>query len=180
MSGEVIGVGLSGMKLRVNAALAVGETVKLRVALPRGGGELEIAAVVLRRGPGGINVAFGRLLFEAPESVETFGPTWDLRRRAERVGIALPVEIEGHSGATMARTVDLSAAGARVAAAGRLTPGEMVTVKLTPEDAQGPMRIRAVVWEVAARGAVLLFANLAVRDFTRLRSYIDWLLVHRT
>ena len=35
------------------------------------------------------------------------------------------------------------------------------------------MRIRAVVWEVDARGAVLVFANLAVDDFARLRAYVD-------
>jgi hypothetical protein len=70
--------------------------------------------------------------------------------------------------------------GARVATDNRLTPGDMVAVKLTPKDNQGPMRIRAVVWEVDARGAVLVFANLAVNDFARLRSYIDALLVHHS
>jgi hypothetical protein len=33
---------------------------------------------------------------------------------------------------------------------------------------------------VDARGAVLVFANLAVHDFLRLRSYIDSLLVQRS
>jgi hypothetical protein len=42
------------------------------------------------------------------------------------------------------------------------------------------MRIRAVVWEVDAQGAVLVFVNLDVHDFTRLRSYVDSLLVHRS
>ena len=45
---------------------------------------------------------------------KVFVPTWDLRRRAERVGIELPVQIEGHAGTTNGHTVDLSAVGARV------------------------------------------------------------------
>jgi PilZ domain-containing protein len=90
------------------------------------------------------------------------------------------VQIDGHAGTSEGRTVDLSVVGARVATAHRLTPGDMVAVKFTLNDAQGPMRIRAVVWEVDARGAVLVFANLDVHDFTRLRSYVDSLLVHRT
>jgi c-di-GMP-binding flagellar brake protein YcgR len=179
VTGEVIDVSLSGMKLRVNSDVAVGEAVKLRVTLPRDGGEIEIAAEVVRRDPGGIGVDFGKLPVGAAERVKAFVPTWDLRRRAERVGIELPVQIEGHAGNTHGHTVDLSSVGARVATDERLTPGDMVVVTVTPEDTQGPMRIRAVVWEVDARGAVLVFANLAVPDFTRLRSYIDSLLAPR-
>jgi c-di-GMP-binding flagellar brake protein YcgR len=180
VTGEVIDVSLSGMKLRVNSNVAVGEAVKLRVTLPRDGGELEIAAEVVRRDPGGIGVDFGKLPAGAAERVKAFVPTWDLRRRAERVGVELPVQIEGHAGTTRGRTVDLSAVGARVATEDRLTPGDMVAVQVTPKDSQGPMRIRAVVWEVDARGAVLVFANLAVHDFARLRAYIDSLLVPRS
>jgi c-di-GMP-binding flagellar brake protein YcgR len=180
VSGEVIDVSLSGMKVRVNSNVAVGEAVKLRVTLPRDGGELEIAAEVVRRDPGGIGVDFGKLPARTTERVKGFVPTWDLRRRAERVAVDLPVQIEGHAGTTKGRTVDLSAVGARVATEDRLTPGDMVAVTVTTEDSQGPMRIRAVVWEVDARGAVLVFANLAVHDFVRLRAYIDSLLVPRT
>jgi c-di-GMP-binding flagellar brake protein YcgR len=179
VTGEVIDVSLSGMKLRVNSTVAVGEAVKLRVTLPRDGGQLEISAEVVRRDPGGIGVDFGKLPAAAAERVKVFVPTWDLRRRAERVGIELPVQIEGHAGTTNGHTVDLSAVGARVTSDERLTPGDMVAVTVTPEDSLGPMRIRAVVWEVDSRGAVLVFANLAVHDFARLRSYIDSLLVPR-
>ena len=180
VTGYVIDVSLSGTKLRVNSNVAVGEAVKLRVTLPRDGGELEISAAVVRRDPGGIGVDFGKLPVGTADRVKAFVPTWDLRRRAERVGIDLPVQIEGRVGTTKGRTVDLSAVGARVATDDRLTPGDMVAVKLTPKDSQGPMRIRAVVWDVDARGAVLVFANLGVSDFVRLRSYIDSLLVHRS
>src|SRR6266481_2384124 len=116
-----------------------------RVTLPRDGGEIEIAAEVVRRDPGGIGVDFGKLPVGAAERVKAFVPTWDLRRRAERVGIELPVQIEGHAGNTHGHTVDLSSVGARVATDERLTPGDMIVVTVTPEDTQGPMRIRAVV-----------------------------------
>jgi hypothetical protein len=149
------------------------------VTLPRDGGQLEISAEVVRRDPGGIGVDFGKLPADTVERVKVFVPTWDLRRRAERVGIELPVQIEGHAGTTNGHTVDLSAVGARVTSDDRLTPGDMVAVTVTPKDSLGPMRIRAVVWEVDSRGAVLVFANLAVHDFARLRSYIDSLLVPR-
>jgi hypothetical protein len=179
VTGEVIDVSLLGMKLRVTSSVAVGESVKLRVTLPRNGGELEILAEVVRRDPGGIGVDFARLPVGAADRLKAFVPTWDLRRRADRVKIELPLQIEGQAGTTKGRTVDLSAVGARVATDDRLTPGDMIAVKLNPEDGQGPLRIPAVVWEGDARGAVLVFANLGVSDFVRLRSYIHSLLVHR-
>jgi c-di-GMP-binding flagellar brake protein YcgR len=114
VTGDVIDVSLSGMKLRVNSNVALGEAVELRVPLPRDGGELEISAEVVRRDPGGIGLDFGKLRVGAAERVKAFVPTWDLRRRAERVGIELPVQIEGHAGTTKGRTGDLSAVGARV------------------------------------------------------------------
>ena len=57
---------------------------------------------------------FGKLPIGAVDRVTAFVPTWDLRRRAERLGIELPVHIEGHAGTTKGRTVDLSAVGVRV------------------------------------------------------------------
>jgi hypothetical protein len=41
------------------------------------------------------------------------------------------------------------------------------------------MSIRAVVWEVDARGSVLVFANLSTGDFARLRAYVDSFLLSR-
>jgi len=35
------------------------------------------------------------------------------------------------------------------------------------------------VWEVDARGSVLVFANLSTADFSRLRAYVDSLLLAR-
>jgi len=179
VTGEVIDVSLSGMKLRVNTDVVVGDAVKLRVTLPREAGELEVTAEVVRRDPGGIGVDFGTLPPAAALKVKAFMPTWDLRRRAERVGLELPIQVQGHETTTKGRTVDLSAVGARVTTETGLTPGDMVAATFTPKDGQGPMQIRAVVWEVDARGAVLVFANLPLHDFVRLRSFVDSLLARR-
>jgi len=180
ITGEVIDVSLSGMKLRVGADVVVGDAVMLRVTLPRGAGDMEISALVVRRDPEGIGVNFGRLSAEQADRFKPFVPTWDLRRRAQRVDVELPVQIEGHDFVTEGRTVDLSAVGGRVTADERLIPGATVAVKLSPKDGHGPMSIRAVVWEVDSRGAVLVFANLRVTDFVRLRSYVDSLLLRRS
>jgi len=178
-SGGVIDVSLSGMQVRVGTRLVVGDAVTLRVTLPRGGGDLEISAEVVRRDPECIGVDFRRLPAALADRFKPFLPTWDLRRRAERVGVELPVQIEGLGAVTKGRTVDLSAVGGRVTTEERLTPGDMVVLKLTPKDGRGPMRIRAVVWEVDARGAVLVFANLVANDFARLRGYVHSLLARR-
>lgn len=179
VTGEVIDVSLSGMKLRVAAHVAVGADVTVQVTLPRGAGDIEVAAQVIRRDPEGIGVTFGGLPAAQTERLKPFVPTWDLRRRAERVGVELPIRVEGHDGATEGHTVDLSAVGGRVIIEASLTPGNLVVATLTPKDGQGPMRIRAVVWEVDARGSVLVFANLSTADFTRLRAYVDSLLLSR-
>ena len=55
----------------------------------------------------------------------------------------------------------------------------MVAATFTPKDGQGAMQVRAVVWEVDARGAVLVFASLSLHDFVRLRSFVDSLLARK-
>lgn len=179
VTAEVIDVSLAGMKLRVASQVLVGDAVKLRVTLPRGAGDIEISAQVVRRDPEGVGVDFGRLSPEQEARFKPFVPTWDLRRRAERVAVDLPVHIEGVETVTKGRTVDLSAVGGRVTTEERLTAGTMVAVTIAPDDGHGPMSIRAVVWDVDARGAVLVFANLPAPDFVRLRSYVESLLVRR-
>ena len=179
VTAEVIDVSLSGMKLRVASRVLVGDAVKLRVTLPRGAGDIEISAQVVRRDPEGVGVDFGRLPPEQAARFKPFVPTWDLRRRAERVEVDLPVHIEGVETVTKGRTVDLSAVAGRVTTEERLTAGAMVAVTIAPNDGHGPMSIRAVVWDVDASGAVLVFANLPATDFVRLRSYVESLLVRR-
>jgi hypothetical protein len=174
--GEVIDVSLSGLKLRAEAQALRGEAVRLRVTLPRGGGEVDISARIVRRDADGIAVEFGRLAPAASDRLKPLLPTWELRRRAARVGIELPIRIEGRDGPTEGQTIDLSAFGGRVKTHRRLTPGDMVAVQLVPRDGLGVMSVRAVVWEADTQGGVLVFANLATTDFVRLRSYVDSLL----
>lgn len=178
-TGEVIDVSLSGMKLRVGAQMAVGGRVTVRVSLPRGGGDIEISAQVVRRDPEGIGVAFGALSRAQRERFRPLLPTWDLRRRAERVGVEIPVQVEGHDLATEGHTADLSIVGGRVTTVAPLTAGSRVVVRLAPKDGSGPMSIQAVVWEADTRGAVLVFANVAAADFARLRSLVDSLRARR-
>ena len=178
VAAEVIDVSLSGMKLRVASQVLVGDAVKLRVTLPRGAGDIEISAQVVRRDPDGIGVDFGRLPPEQAARFKLFVPTWDLRRRAERVDVDLPVHIDGAETVTRGRTVDLSVVGGRVTTEERLTAGAMVAVRITPNDGHGPLSIRAVVWEADADSAVLVFANLPATDFVRLRAYVESLARH--
>jgi hypothetical protein len=179
VTGEVIDVSLSGMKLRVSAQVVVGGDVTVQVTLPRGAGAIEVAAHVIRRDEEGVGLTFGGLPAAQRDRFKPFVPTWDLRRRAERVGVELSIHVEGHDIATLGHTVDLSAVGGRVLTEASLTPGNLVALTLTPKDGQGPMSIRAVVWEVDARGSVLVFANLSTADFSRLRAYVDSLLLAR-
>jgi len=179
-TGEVIDVSLSGMKLRVATLAPVGDALKLRVTLPHDAGRIDVAAQIVRRDAEGIGVDFGGLPAETAERFMPFVPTWDLRRRAERVEVELPVRIEGRDLVIEAHTLDLSAVGGRVATRERLTPGDMVAVQLAPRDGLGVMSIRAVVWDADARGAVLVFANLPATDFIRLRTYVDSLLPRRS
>src|SRR5215510_10190655 len=179
-TGEVIDVSLSGMKLRVATLAPVGDALRLRATLPRGAGQVEVAAQIVRRDAEGIAVDFGGLPSEVAQRFTPFVPTWDLRRRAERVEIELPVRIEGRDLLVEGRTLDLSAVGGRVSTRERLTPGDMVAVQLAPRDGLGLMSIRAVVWDADDRGAVLVFANLSATDFIRLRTYVDSLLRRRS
>jgi hypothetical protein len=179
VTGEVIDVSLSGMKIRVSANVDVGDAVKLRVTLPRDAGELEMLAEVVRRDPGGIGVDFGTLPPDMAQKVKSFAPTGDMRRRAERVAVEMPVELRGHDITTTGRTVDLSAFGARIITESPITPGDIVVATFTPTDGRGSMEVRAVVWEVDARGAVLVFANLSIQEFVRLRAFVDSLRARR-
>lgn len=179
-AGEVIDVSLSGLKFRVGPEVAVGDAVRLRLTLPHGGGDIEVAAQVVRRDPEGVGVEFGALTPAQADRLKAVVPTWDMRRRAERVKIELPVRIEGHGAATEGRTMDLSAYGGRIITQERLTPGDLVTALLVPKDGLGPLRVRAVVWEADAHRAVLVFANVPAADFVRLRSYVDSLLARRS
>src|SRR5215475_1630315 len=176
---EVVDVSLSGLKLRIGREIVVGDAVRLRLTLPHGGGDIEVSAQIVRRDPDGVGVNFGTLSPALADRLKAVVPTWDMRRRAERVEINLPIRIDGHDGTTEGRTMDLSAFGGRITTQESLTAGDMVTALFVPKDGLGPMRVRAVVWDAAGNGAVLVFANLPAADFVRLRSYVDSLVSRR-
>src|SRR4029453_9103544 len=179
VTGEVIDVSLSRMNPRGAPHVGVGGDVTVQMTLPRGAGDIEGGGQVTPRDSEGIGVTFGRLPVAQTDRLKPFVPTWDLRRRAVRVGVELPIHVEGHDVATEGHTVDLSVAGGRVITLASLTPGNLVALTLSPNDGKGPMSIRAVVWEVDARGSVLVFANLSTAAFARLRAYVDSLLLSR-
>jgi hypothetical protein len=175
VSGEVLDVSLSGMKVRTGSEAAVGSPVTLRVTLPNGAGRLEVAATVVRRDHEGIGVAFLKLSEFDAEPLAPYVSMGDLRRRAPRVPVNLPVRVEGGSeGTAWGHTVDLSASGSRVVVDKALVPGDVVVMELPGADGGSPLRLPAVVWEAYSGGAVVVFANLAQPEFTRLTQYVEY------
>jgi len=75
VTGEVIDVSLSGMKLRVGAHVVVGGDVTVQVTLPRGAGDIEVAGQVIRRDSEGIGVTFGGLPAAQADRFKPFVPT---------------------------------------------------------------------------------------------------------
>jgi hypothetical protein len=70
------------------------------------------------------------------------------------------------------KTLDLSAFGARIATDLDLKPGDFAKLEFRPEADGDSLRLSAVVWSLADRGAVFVFANLRMSDFTRLNHYV--------
>lgn len=174
VSGEVIDVSLSGMKLRTASEAAVGSNVTLRVTLPADAGRIEVIARVVRRDREGMALAFLKLSDVDVERVTPFVSPADIRRRFPRVAVTLPIRIEGGSAGTAEGvTVDLSASGTRVITDRTLVPGDVVVLDLPGSGELWPLRLPAVVWEAYVGGAVLVFANLAQPEFLRLREYVE-------
>jgi len=96
-----------------------------------------------------------------------------MRRRFPRVPVSLPMRVEGGSAGTASgHTVDLSASGGRVLTDQPLVDGDVVVIELPARPGLDRLRLPAVVWEAYEGGAVLVFANLDSREFTRLQEYI--------
>jgi hypothetical protein len=173
VSGEVVDVSLSGMKVRTESEAPVGSNVTLRVTLPGEAGRIEVVAAVVRRDRDGVGVAFLKLSEADAERVAPFVSPGDIRRRARRVPVTLPIRIEGSSeGSAEGFTVDLSTAGTRIRTDRTLVPGDVVVLELPGDEGGTTLRLPAVVWEAYAGGAVLVFANLAQPEFLRLGDYV--------
>lgn len=174
LSGEVVNVSLSGMKVRSDTEAPVGSIVTVRVTLPGDTGRLEMVGTVARRDGESVGVAFLKVSDSPAGRVAPFVSRGDMRRRFPRVPVSLPIRIEGGSqGSADGQTVDLSASGGRVVTDQRLIEGDVVVLEL-PAQAEGDrLRLPAIVWESYVGGAVLEFANLAPGDFRRLQDYVS-------
>ena len=162
VSGEVVNLSLSGMKVRSDTEAAANSIVTVRVTLPGDAGRLEMVGTVVRRDRESIGVAFLKMSDSPAGRVTPFVSRSDMRRRFPRVPVSLPIRVEGGSAGTASgHTVDLSASGGRVR-----TDHHHVAIY------QGLIGPHAVVWEAYEGGAVLVFANLDSREFTRLQEYI--------
>ncbi|HET7876668.1 MAG TPA: PilZ domain-containing protein [Methylomirabilota bacterium] len=175
VSGEVMDVSLSGMKVKTDCDAPVGSAITLRVTLPSEAGRVEVVATVVRRDEEGIGVAFLKLSEVDASRVAPFVSSAEIRRRSPRVQVNLPVRIEGGSaGTAYGHTVDISASGSRLVLDRIMVPGDMVVLELPGADRGTPLRLPAVIWEAYSGGAVLVFANLAQPEFTRLRDYVNY------
>ena len=173
VSGEVVNVSLSGMKVRSANAAAVGSIVTVRVTLPGAAGRLEMVGTVVRRDAESIGVAFLKLSDSPAGRVTPFVSRGDTRRRFPRVPVALPIRVEGGSeGTAQGHTVDLSASGGRVTTDTPLVEGDVVVLELPERADLERLRLPALVWESYVGGAVLVFANLAPKEFARLQEYL--------
>lgn len=173
VSGEVVNLSLSGMKVRVESDAVVGGIVTVRVTLPGAAGRIEMAGTVVRRDAESLGVAFLKMSDSPAGRVTPFVSRGDTRRRFPRVLASLPILVEGGSGGTArGHTVDLSASGGRVTTDALLVEGDVVVIELPPRTDIERLRLPALVWESYAGGAVVVFANLAPKDFTRLQEYL--------
>jgi hypothetical protein len=177
VSGEVVNLSLSGMKVRSDTEAGVGSIVTVRVTLPGEAGRLEMVGTVMRRDSQGIGQSIGVAFLKMSDSpagrVTPFVSRGDMRRRFPRVPVSLPVVVEGGSeGTAHGHTVDLSVSGGRVTTDQRLIEGDVVVVELPPRAGLDRLRLPAVVWEAYGGGAVLVFANLDGKDFARLQEYV--------
>jgi hypothetical protein len=173
VTGEVVNVSLSGMKVRATCDAAPGGIVRVRVTLPGAAGRIEMIGTVVRRDAESIGVAFLKMSDSPAGRVTPFVSRGDTRRRFPRVAVALPIEVEGGSeGTVRGSTIDLSASGARVSSDSALVEGDVVMLALPARGEVERLRLPAVVWEAYTGGAVLVFANLSAREFARLQEYL--------
>ena len=173
IQGHVVDISTSGVRVRVGADLSVGAAVTLRITLPRGANRLEVVARVARRDGDALALDFIGLPETEARRVEPLVGGWDTRRRGPRATRPLPVSIRverGESG--QGKTLDLSAFGARIATDLDLQPGDTAKLEFQPEIDGDPLRLSAVVWSLADRGVVFVFANLRSSDFVRLNQYV--------
>ena len=173
VSGEVVNLSLSGMKVRSETTATVESVVTVRVTMPGAAGRLEMVGTVVRRDGESVGIAFLKMSDSPAGRVTPFVSRGDLRRRFPRVPVSLPIRVDGSSaGGASGHTVDLSASGGRIATDQPLVEGDMVVIELPARAGLDRLRLPALVWEAYEGGAVLVFTNLAGKEFTRLQEYV--------
>lgn len=182
VNGRVSDISTTGLRVQAPIELAAGTRVTLRVTLPGPPDRVEVVEMegrVVRSDMGGlavdiVSVGGGGLPERAMRRVRPRLDTWEARRRSPRVQLPVVVTL-GHEGGAQvpAETVDLSAFGARITTGLVLHAGERIDVLLPPDGDTAPLSLRAVVWEVDARGAALVFVNVPGPDFERLTRFVS-------
>jgi hypothetical protein len=173
VSGEVVNLSLSGMKVRAEIDATANSIVTVRVTLPAEAGRLEMVGTVVRRDRDGIAVAFLKMADSPAGRVTPFVSRSETGRRVPRVAVSLPIRVEGGSAGTASgHTVDLSASGGRVMTEQQLVEGDVVVLELPARPGIDRLRLPSLVWEAYEGGAVLVFANLDAREFSRLQEYV--------
>jgi hypothetical protein len=184
VSGHVSDIRTSGLRVQVPIELAADTPVTLRMTLPGPPDRVEVVAVggrVVRSDGEGIAVdvisASGGLPERAMRRVRPRLDHWETRRRSPRVHLPVVVTL-GHEGGAQvpAETVDLSTFGARITTGLVLRAGERVDVRLPADGDVEPLSLRAVVWEVDARSAALVFVNVPAPAFERQTRFVSALL----
>jgi len=173
VSGEVVNLSLSGMKVRSDSDAAVGTVVTVRVTLPGAAGRMEMVGTVIRRDGESIGVAFLKMSDSPAGKITSFVSRGDSRRRFPRVLVSVPIRVEGGSqGTAVGHTVDLSASGGRVTTDTPLAEGDVVVLELPERAGLDRLRLPALVWESYGGGGVLVFANVGPEEFRRLQEYL--------
>jgi hypothetical protein len=179
VAGAVVDASEVGLRIADERPLPPGAAGRLTLTFRELDGRIEVVemtATVVRSGLGGVALTYSRLPDHAARRLRARGITAESRRRASRVRVTLPIEVRSEIGAPIpGETVDLSAYSARVTTAAPLDPGARVELRVALGAGKPPMALPSVVWQIDASGeAVLMFANLAADDFSRLGDYLAW------
>lgn len=180
LEGPVVDVSTIGLRFAAEGTLpghTLGALVVTFLGVDQRVEVVELRARVVWCGPPGVAVTYAGLPDPAARRLRARFLSAESRRRSPRVRVALPVELRsGGEPPVSASTVDLSAFSARVATALPAEPGGRLDLTLFPDDGKPPLTLAAVVWETDDREAVLMFTNLAPRDFDRVGDWVVRLL----
>lgn len=182
ITGHVIDLSMVSVRIRPEIhdpdAATAGQQGTLTLAFPDTDRRMEVirlAATVVRSALDGIALTFTGLPERASRWLGARVLTTEVRRRAPRVTLALPIELRAAGGAPFrAEMLDLSAYGTRVSAPEApqpLGPGDRLKVEIDLTSGQ-PIAVSAVVWAVERGEAVLMFVNLEPREFNRLGDHV--------